>query len=263
MPPAITPAEAKGFGLCMLNAVMNGRGDELIDLATSNLLALSEHIMDMTAVLLSRIQFACTVSFHIIFPAFTIGLAAWLAVLEAMSMATDRPVYRRLSEFWLQHICGRLRAWRGVGHCDGVPVRHQLERVVAANRRHPGAVAGLRELHRLRPGGKLLRRADVRARSRAALVLSVRGLMVAGGTTLSSFWIMVNNSWMQVPGRLRDHAGRGLSADRLVGDHLQPGRLGALPAHAARGLRDLAPSASRPPARGTCCVTSSRPRRAP
>src|ERR1700742_967347 len=56
--------------------------------------------MDTTALLLSRIQFAFTISFHIIFPAFTVGLAAWLCVLEAMSLATGRPVYSRLFEFW-------------------------------------------------------------------------------------------------------------------------------------------------------------------
>jgi len=44
--------------------------------------------MEATALLLSRLQFAFTVSFHIIFPAFTIGLAAWLTVLEAMHLAT-------------------------------------------------------------------------------------------------------------------------------------------------------------------------------
>ena len=48
--------------------------------------------MDMTALLLSRIQFAFTITFHIIFPSFTIGLAAWLTVLEAMALATGRPV---------------------------------------------------------------------------------------------------------------------------------------------------------------------------
>src|ERR1700683_2351726 len=55
---------------------------------------------DHLALLLSRVQFAFTVSFHIIFPAFTIGLAAWLAFLEALSVATGRPVYRRLFDFW-------------------------------------------------------------------------------------------------------------------------------------------------------------------
>ena len=57
---------------------------------------------DLLALLLSRIQFAFTVSFHIIFPAFTVGLAAWLAFLEALSLVTGRPVYRRLFDFWLR-----------------------------------------------------------------------------------------------------------------------------------------------------------------
>jgi cytochrome d ubiquinol oxidase subunit I len=58
--------------------------------------------MDTTALLLSRLQFAFTVSFHIIFPSFTIGLAAWLTVLEALHLITGRPAYRRVFEFWLK-----------------------------------------------------------------------------------------------------------------------------------------------------------------
>src|ERR1700750_1509411 len=58
--------------------------------------------MDMTALFLSRIQFAFTISFHIIFPSFTIGLAAWLTVLEALHLATGRPAYRVVFEFWLK-----------------------------------------------------------------------------------------------------------------------------------------------------------------
>jgi hypothetical protein len=58
--------------------------------------------MELTPLLLSRIQFAFTVSFHIIFPAFTVGLAAWLCWLEAWSLGTGRPVYRRLFDFWLR-----------------------------------------------------------------------------------------------------------------------------------------------------------------
>ncbi len=52
--------------------------------------------MDTTALLLSRIQFAFTISLHIIFPAFTIGLAAWLTVLEALHLRTGRLAYRVL-----------------------------------------------------------------------------------------------------------------------------------------------------------------------
>src|SRR5712671_83672 len=58
--------------------------------------------MDMTALLLSRIQFAFTITFHIIFPSFTIGLAAWLTVLEALHLVTGRQVYRVVFEFWLK-----------------------------------------------------------------------------------------------------------------------------------------------------------------
>jgi cytochrome bd ubiquinol oxidase subunit I len=58
--------------------------------------------MDMTSLLLSRLQFAFTITFHIIFPSFTIGLAAWLTVLETSRLATGRPVYRMIFDFWLK-----------------------------------------------------------------------------------------------------------------------------------------------------------------
>jgi cytochrome d ubiquinol oxidase subunit I len=58
-----------------------------------------------TALLLSRLQFAFTVSFHIIFPSFTIGLAAWLTLLEALHLWTRRPAYRQVFEFWLKTFC--------------------------------------------------------------------------------------------------------------------------------------------------------------
>src|SRR5258705_13759411 len=58
--------------------------------------------MDMTALLLSRIQFAFTIPFHIIFPSLTIGRAAWLTVLEALRLANGRPVYRVIFDFWLK-----------------------------------------------------------------------------------------------------------------------------------------------------------------
>src|ERR1700738_5350662 len=58
--------------------------------------------MDMTALLLSRIQFAFTITFHIIFPSFTIGLAGSLTVLEAFGRETRRPVPRVIFGFWLK-----------------------------------------------------------------------------------------------------------------------------------------------------------------
>src|SRR5208337_465726 len=58
--------------------------------------------MDTTALLLSRLQFAFTISFHIVYPSFTIGLAAWLTILEGPHLATGRPAYRMVFEFWLK-----------------------------------------------------------------------------------------------------------------------------------------------------------------
>jgi cytochrome d ubiquinol oxidase subunit I len=58
--------------------------------------------MELDPVFLSRLQFAFVVSFHIIFPSFTIGLAAWLATIEGMRLATGNPVYRRVFDFWLK-----------------------------------------------------------------------------------------------------------------------------------------------------------------
>ena len=55
--------------------------------------------MELDPVLLSRVQFAFVISFHIIFPAFTIGLAAWLATIEGMHLFTGKPVYSRVFEW--------------------------------------------------------------------------------------------------------------------------------------------------------------------
>ena len=54
------------------------------------------------AILLARIQFAFTVSFHFIFPAFSIGLASYLAVLEGLWLKTGKPVYMDLFKYWLK-----------------------------------------------------------------------------------------------------------------------------------------------------------------
>src|SRR4029077_3988659 len=78
--------------------------------------------MDALALLLSRLQFAFTISFHIIFPSFTIGLAAWLTVLEALHLGTGRPAYRVVFEFWLK-IFGMTF---GLGVVSGIVMGFQL-----------------------------------------------------------------------------------------------------------------------------------------
>lgn len=78
--------------------------------------------MDSAALHLSRIQFAFTISFHIIFPAFTMGLAAWLTVLEALHLRTGRSTYRVLFDFWLK-IFG---VAFGMGVVSGIVMAFQL-----------------------------------------------------------------------------------------------------------------------------------------
>ena len=155
--------------------------------------------MDLTALLLSRIQFAFTVSFHIIFPSFTIGLAAWLAVLEGLHVATGRPAYRLVFEFWLK-IFG---VAFGLGVVSGIVMAFQLGTNWSELSRMSGPIQGPLLFYEtftafaLEAGffGILL---FGRQRVSSGFYLFSTA-MVALGTTFSAFWIMINNSWMQVP----------------------------------------------------------------
>src|SRR5208337_2651607 len=155
--------------------------------------------MDLTALLLSRLQFAFTVSFHIIFPSFTIGLAAWLTVLEALHLWTGRPAYRLVFEFWLK-IFG---VAFGLGVVSGIVLAFEFGTNWSELSRMSGPIQG-----------PLLTYETFTAFALEASFFGVllfgrsrvppwfylfSTAMVALGTTFSSFWIMVNNSWMQVP----------------------------------------------------------------
>jgi hypothetical protein len=94
--------------------------------------------MDMTTLLLSRIQFAFTITFHTIFPSFTIGLAAWLTVLEAPRLRTGRPAYRVLLRILVEDLWCGIRDGCYIRDRDGIPIRHQLERAVQNVRADPG-----------------------------------------------------------------------------------------------------------------------------
>jgi len=155
--------------------------------------------MDAMALLLSRLQFAFTISFHIIFPAFTIGLAAWLAVLEALQLKTGRPAYRVLFEFWLR-IFG---VAFGLGVVSGVVMAFQFGTNWSTLSKMSGPIQGPLLSYEtftafaLEAGffGIL-----IFGRSRVPPWFYLFSTaMVALGTMLSAFWIMVNNSWMQVP----------------------------------------------------------------
>ena len=155
--------------------------------------------MEITALLLSRLQFAFTVSFHIIFPSFTIGLAAWLTVLEALYLVTGRPAYRVVFEFWLK-IFG---VAFGFGVVSGIVMGFEFGTNWSELSRMSGPIQG--PLLSYETFTAFFLEASFfgillfgRPRVAPWFYLFSTG-MVALGTTLSAYWIMVNNSWMQVP----------------------------------------------------------------
>jgi cytochrome bd ubiquinol oxidase subunit I len=155
--------------------------------------------MDATALLLSRLQFAFTISFHIIFPSFTIGLAAWLTLLEALRLATGRPAYRVVFEFWLK-IFG---VAFGLGVVSGIVMAFQFGTNWDVLARKTGPIQGVLLSY------ETFTAFFLEASFFGILVFGrprvppwfylFSTAMVALGTTLSAFWIMVNNSWMQAP----------------------------------------------------------------
>jgi cytochrome bd ubiquinol oxidase subunit I len=169
--------------------------------------------MEFTALLLSRLQWAFTMSFHIIFPAFTIGLAAWLTVLEAMNFATGRPAYRLVFEFWLK-IFG---VAFGLGVVSGIVMAFQFGTNWSELSRMSGPIQGPLLAYETFTGFAL-------EASFFGILLFGRSrvppwfylfstAMVALGTAFSAFWIMSNNTWMQVPVGYASEEGRFVPTD--------------------------------------------------
>ena len=155
--------------------------------------------MNLDPLILSRIQFAFTVSFHIIFPSITIGLSIWLALLEGLHLSKGTSLYQRLFDFWLK-IFAILFA---MGVVTGIVMAFQFGTNWSVMSSKAGSVMG-----------PLLGYETFTAFMLEATFLGVvlygrnrvapwfyffSCCMLALGAVLSSFWIMCNNSWMQVP----------------------------------------------------------------
>ncbi|MES2032543.1 MAG: cytochrome ubiquinol oxidase subunit I [Pseudomonadota bacterium] len=155
--------------------------------------------MDFDAILLARLQFAFTIAFHIIFPSFTIGLASFLAVLEALWLSTRREVFRNLYLFWVKIFALSF----GMGVVSGVVMSYELGTNWSAFSRMASPVIG-----------PLLAFEVLTAFFLEASFLGVMlfgwkkvgprlhftaTVMVAVGTLISAFWILSANSWMQHP----------------------------------------------------------------
>ncbi|MFD1912757.1 cytochrome ubiquinol oxidase subunit I [Halodurantibacterium flavum] len=151
------------------------------------------------ALLLARIQFAFTVSFHIIFPAFTIGLASYLAVLEGLWLWTRRQVYLDIFNFWktIFALCF------GMGVVSGIVMSYQFGTNWSVFSDRAGPVIGPLM------GYEVLSAFFLEAGFLGIMLFGLnrvgKGLhffatiMVAIGTLGSAFWILSVNSWMQTP----------------------------------------------------------------
>jgi cytochrome d ubiquinol oxidase subunit I len=153
----------------------------------------------MDAVLLSRLQFAWVIAMHILLPAFTVGLAAYIAVLEGAHFFTRRPVFLRLSQFWLRLFAVSF----GMGVVSGIVMPFQFGTnwsrysdltadVIGPLMAYEVLMAFFLEAGFL--GVLLFGRKRV-----PPWVHFFAGVMVAAGTLLSTFWILSANSWMQTP----------------------------------------------------------------
>jgi cytochrome d ubiquinol oxidase subunit I len=162
--------------------------------------------VDFDPVLLARLQFAFTIIFHIIFPTFTIGLSAYIATLCVMWMRTAKERYRHLAQFWTKIFAVSF----AMGVVSGIVLSYQF----GTNWSRFSVVVG-------NVIGPMIAYEVLVAFFLEATFLGVMlfgwnrvppwlhtlsAIIVALGTTLSAFWILSANSWMQTPAgyELRD-----------------------------------------------------------
>jgi len=155
--------------------------------------------MHFDAVLLSRIQFAWVIGWHILLPAFTVGLASFIAYLEIAHLVTRRRIYLDLSQFWLRIFAISF----GMGVVTGIVMPFQFGtnwsrfadgagNIISPLLAYEGLTAFFLEASFL--GVLLFGRRLVPPPMHACAAV-----LVAAGTLFSSFWILATNSWMQTP----------------------------------------------------------------
>ncbi|HET9865368.1 MAG TPA: cytochrome ubiquinol oxidase subunit I [Steroidobacteraceae bacterium] len=154
---------------------------------------------DADAVFLARIQFGFTLSFHFIFPSFTIGLASYLAVLEGLWLRTGKAVYLELYQYWLKIFAVVF----AMGVVSGIVMSYQFGTNWGVFSDRAGPVIGPPMAY------EVLTAFFLEAGFLGVMLFGMqkvgRGLhffatlMVALGTCVSAFWIISVNSWMQTP----------------------------------------------------------------
>jgi cytochrome d ubiquinol oxidase subunit I len=155
--------------------------------------------MHLDPAFLSRLQFAWVIAWHILLPAFTVGCASFIAVLEGLRLKTGRDVYERISTFWIKIFAIAF----GMGVVTGIVMPFQIgsnwsgysaatANVLSPLFAYEGLTAFFLEAGFL--GVLLFGRKRV-----PAWAYFSAALMVAVGTLFSTFWILAANSWMQTP----------------------------------------------------------------
>jgi cytochrome bd ubiquinol oxidase subunit I len=171
--------------------------------------------MHLDTVLLSRIQFAWVIGWHILLPAFTVGLAALIAFLETAHVLTNRRIFLDLAQFWLRIFAISF----GMGVVTGIVMPFQFGtnwsrfsdtagNIISPLLAYEGIMAFFLEATFL--GVLLFGRTLV---PRPMHVLAA--VLVAFGTLLSAFWILATNSWMQTPSGYEIIDGRFFPKDWL------------------------------------------------
>jgi cytochrome bd ubiquinol oxidase subunit I len=172
--------------------------------------------MDFDPVLLARLQFGFTITFHIIFPAFTIGLSAYIATLEVMWLWSGRRHYHRLARFWTKIFAVSF----AMGVVSGLVLSYQFGTNWSRFSQITGNVIG--------PliGYEVLTAFFLEATflgimlfgwNRFPPALHVFScIAVAAGTAMSAFWILSANSWMQTPAGYEMRDGAAYPVDWLT-----------------------------------------------
>ena len=169
------------------------------------------------AILLARMQFAFTIGFHIVFPAFSIGLASYLMVLEGLWLRTGRPVYLDTFRYWLKIFAVVF----AMGVVSGVVMSYQFGTNWGAFAEKAGPIIGPLM------GYEVLTAFFLEAGFLGVMLFGMQLVgrrlhfaatcIVALGSLISAFWILSANSWMQTPaGYTIGPHGRFLPADWLA-----------------------------------------------
>jgi cytochrome d ubiquinol oxidase subunit I len=155
--------------------------------------------MHFDALLLSRLQFAFTIAFHIIFPSFTIGLASFLAVLEGLWLATRNEAFKTLYLFWVKVFAISF----GMGVVTGVVMSYEIGTnwsvYAAAAAPVIGPLLAFEVLTAFFLEASFLGVMLFGWRKVGPRLHFAASVLVAFGTLVSAFWIISANSWMQHP----------------------------------------------------------------